>query len=216
MAVTRRYGRLQNMVTVDDNILSKMGIPLAKINTKCVRDFVKRQEALAGANFTPQPSMLSRKAHIATEVLPDAPQLPELAKHPHHPQVTYTATESLAGTRAVKLKQDHPRQSSGSVAVTTPSSSHPIHRPDVASSSHPIPRPNVASSSHPIPRPDVAPSLLYTPARSTYYKNIKRVRDQLQRSQPILKKAKVTVPLCGLCGGSTQGHSKYKKSHGVL
>ena len=46
LTITRAYERLQHKILVEDPVLSKLGIPLPKINSKCVRDFIRRLERL--------------------------------------------------------------------------------------------------------------------------------------------------------------------------
>ncbi|KAL2076465.1 hypothetical protein ACEWY4_027929 [Coilia grayii] len=52
--ITTMYQRMQQRVTVDDPELSKLGIPILKINTKSVSEFIRRQEALSATNVTDQ------------------------------------------------------------------------------------------------------------------------------------------------------------------
>ena len=57
-AITKAYSRIQQLVLVDDPVLSKVGIPLPKINSKTVRDFIHRQERLANYHSTKTPSCM--------------------------------------------------------------------------------------------------------------------------------------------------------------
>ena len=52
--IMTRYEHLLHRVVVDDPVLSKLGIPLAKINSKCVRKFIPKHEALAAVNASAQ------------------------------------------------------------------------------------------------------------------------------------------------------------------
>ncbi|CAM4515148.1 unnamed protein product [Leuciscus chuanchicus] len=58
--VTRLY---QQRVTVDDPELSKLGIPILKINTKSVAEFIRRQEALLAYNVTDQGLSILRRQY---------------------------------------------------------------------------------------------------------------------------------------------------------
>ncbi|KAL2083747.1 hypothetical protein ACEWY4_021520 [Coilia grayii] len=64
--------RMQQRVTVDDPELSKLGIPILKINTKSVSEFIRRQEALSATNVTDQGLGVPRRhqsiSHTCTRV----------------------------------------------------------------------------------------------------------------------------------------------------
>lgn len=49
-------------VMLEDNVLSKAGIPLPKINVKTVRDFIRCQERLLNLRATKQPASISTAA----------------------------------------------------------------------------------------------------------------------------------------------------------
>lgn len=107
--ITKAYQLAQHKVTVDDPQLSKLGIPLLKINSKCVADFIRRQEALSARNTTDQGWGIVRPHHsLSATSQPPAPELPDERPHTSRPQVKYEVPQSLAGTR--KLTQRHPKQ----------------------------------------------------------------------------------------------------------
>lgn len=58
-SILKAYDRIQHLVLVDDPILCKAGIPLPKINTKTVRDFIRQQERLVNLHATRQPVVIS-------------------------------------------------------------------------------------------------------------------------------------------------------------
>ncbi|CAF89026.1 unnamed protein product, partial [Tetraodon nigroviridis] len=111
--LTKLYQRAQQRVTVDDAELSKLGIPLLKMNTKSIRDFIRRQEALSATNVTDQgASVLRRHQSVGQCNLPPARELPLERPHTSRPQVTYEVTPSLAGTRSLKYrKRNNPVES---------------------------------------------------------------------------------------------------------
>lgn len=88
-------------VTVDDPELSKLGIPILRVNSKCVAEFIRRQEALSAKNVTDQG--LSVLCHHQSVVSTNQPPTAEfsLEERPHttRQQVQYRITPSLAGTR---------------------------------------------------------------------------------------------------------------------
>nr|XP_009298892.1 uncharacterized protein LOC101885685 [Danio rerio] len=106
--ITKLYQRVQQRVTVDDDQLSKLGIPILKINSKCVSEFIRRQEALSATNVIDQGlSVLRRHQSVSSTSQPPAEELPEERPHTSRPPVQYPITTSLAGTR--KLKQRLPQ-----------------------------------------------------------------------------------------------------------
>ena len=132
--ITTMYQRVQQRVTVDDPELSKLGIPILKVNSKCVAEFIRRQEALSATNVTDQGlSVLRRHQSVASTSQPPAAELPDERPHTARPQVQYLVTPSLAGTRKLKQRLDHftlPIQPSLTpilVAAAAPPLSHHLH-----------------------------------------------------------------------------------------
>lgn len=106
--ITKMYQHVQQRVTVDDLELSKLGIPILKVNSKCVAEFIRRQEALSAKNVTDQGlSVLRRHQGVASTSQPPAAELPDERPHTAPPQVQYLVTPSLAGTRKLKQRLDH-------------------------------------------------------------------------------------------------------------
>ncbi|XP_056879706.1 uncharacterized protein LOC130520133 isoform X1 [Takifugu flavidus] len=227
--LTRLYQRVQQRVTVDDAELSKLGIPLLKINTKSIAHFIRRQEALSAANVTDHGlSVLRRHQSIAQCSQPPALELPLERPHTSRPQVTYEVTPSLAGTR--KLKYRHGRTDAAPYlpplghTVTSPSPPAPQPEPPSPAPSQTTPRkgtfvpqpvplcssgqiqatlPTVplAVSKH---KPSQSPRHQWSPARSTFYK---RRWVEHSGTEPTAFK----VHICALCGQPTKGHNKYRK-----
>ncbi|KAL2098418.1 hypothetical protein ACEWY4_007625 [Coilia grayii] len=107
---TSAYQRMQQRVTVDDPVLSKLGIPILKINSRSISDFLRRQEALSATNITdPALGVLRRHQSIASTSQAPAPELPDQLPHTARPQVQYEITPSLAGTRALKTRDTQRR-----------------------------------------------------------------------------------------------------------
>ena len=48
--ITKLYQRVEQRVTVNDPELNKLGIPILKVNLKCVAEFIRRQEAFSATN----------------------------------------------------------------------------------------------------------------------------------------------------------------------
>ncbi|CAH1242334.1 Hypp6585 [Branchiostoma lanceolatum] len=79
-----------------------------RINTKSVREFIKRQEALARENVTNQGlAMMRRQQSVSTQEAPPAPDLPTVLPHTDRPQTEYKLIPSLAGTRVLKSRIEH-------------------------------------------------------------------------------------------------------------
>ncbi|XP_029980231.1 uncharacterized protein LOC115412079 [Sphaeramia orbicularis] len=105
--VTKLYQRVQQRVTVDDPVLRKLGIPILKVNSKCVGEFIRRQEALSATNVTDQGlSILRRTQSIASTSQPPAEELPDVRPQTSRPQLQYVIPASLAGTRELKRRRD--------------------------------------------------------------------------------------------------------------
>eukprot|EP00066_Takifugu_rubripes_P011898 XP_011601164.1 PREDICTED: uncharacterized protein LOC101061554 [Takifugu rubripes] len=86
--LTRLYQHVQQRVIVDDAELSKLGIPLLKINSKSIAHFIRRQEALSAANVTDQgPPVLRRHQSIAQCSQPPALELSLERLHTSRPQM---------------------------------------------------------------------------------------------------------------------------------
>ncbi|XP_038071853.1 uncharacterized protein LOC119740580 [Patiria miniata] len=105
--ITKLYERMQQRVMVEDPILSKLGIPLPKVNTKCVREFLRRQEALASTNATSHGNTIIRRwQSVSGAKLPDAPEMPQKRGQTDWPETTYADIPSMAGTKVVKARHD--------------------------------------------------------------------------------------------------------------
>lgn len=101
-SILKAYDRIQHRVLVDDPILCKAGIPLPKINTKTVRDFIRQQERLVNLHATRQPAVISKITSVSSEELPPAPRQPAVLPPPDYPVMEYIPTPSTAGTKALK------------------------------------------------------------------------------------------------------------------
>ena len=193
--IAKVYQRLQQRVTVDDPELSKLGIPLTKINTKCVAEFIKRQEARASKNVVDfAGSLVRRTASISHESLQPAAELPDVRPLTSRPETVYTTVPSLAGTRAMKVRRDHFATPTAGTS-TEPSGSVPAGIPPMVSPSQRSVNPLQDKVTH-----------SYTMAKSTMYKKRKVDGEGLSCS-----KKPFTGKTCKLCGETTQGHHKYKK-----
>nr|XP_021326769.1 uncharacterized protein LOC101885269 [Danio rerio] len=197
--ITKLYQRVQQRVTVDDDQLSKLGIPILKINSKCVSEFIRRQEALSATNVTDQGlSVLRRHQSVSSTSQPPAEELPEERPHTSRPAVQYPITTSLAGTR--KLKQRLPQ-----ILPVPPSAlAQPVPAP-----AHSMPA-GLRHTHTPLTAPPAvslpqASTPLLLPSRSTVYKRKKA--DLSGSGHP----TSVKVYICALCGQPTQGHKKYRK-----
>ncbi|CAM4515114.1 unnamed protein product [Leuciscus chuanchicus] len=65
--IQKAYERIQHCILVEDPVLSKVGIPLPKINIKTVRDFIRRQEKLINLQSTRMPSATIVYEHIPSK-----------------------------------------------------------------------------------------------------------------------------------------------------
>ena len=228
--ITTIYQRMAQRVTVDDPVLSKLGIPLLKINTKCVAEFIRRQEALSGKNVTDQGlSILRRCESIASSDQSPALELPEVRPaSSNRPQTEYPDVPNLAGTRGLKVRRDHfaavpssPQistlpslpssipQTLSSLSFLSPASQTPASS-FLSSSSSPQGPASSSVVSMPVTivvKPaSVVPSSQQLCARSTMYR-----KRQHSTERGSAKMTKVTIYKCKLCGLPIQGHHKYKK-----
>ncbi len=88
--ITKMYQRVQQRVTVDDAELRKLGIPILKINSKCVSEFIRRQEASSATNVTDQGLVvLRRHQSVSSTSQPPAIELPDERPHTSRPTVQY-------------------------------------------------------------------------------------------------------------------------------
>ncbi|KAL0188361.1 hypothetical protein M9458_015460 [Cirrhinus mrigala] len=213
--ITKMYQRVQQRVTVDDAELSKLGIPILKINSKCVSEFIRRQEALSATNVTDQGlAVLRRHQSVSRTSQPPAVELPDERPHTSRPAVQYEVTASLAGTRNLKPRLPHllpvpPTQLLPAPVHTIPAGLQPTdtssqligapltETPVVSLTHTSVPRPSASVPAPPVPA--------LSPARSTIYKRKKAEHSGV--GYP----ATVKVYICALCGQPTQGHKKYKK-----
>jgi hypothetical protein len=184
--IHKSYERIQHRVLVEDPILSKLGIPLPKINTKCIRDFMRRQEALASSHSTAQGSAIqTRIKSISSLTLPDTPKLPTTIEKNKRPEMMYRETICRAGQKATKKREDLAELESRQTMVKSEHNTSSLDSNSLQSS-----------------------STFIGIARSTAYKR----RQYNNKSNPILDKyPRLNNPKCLLCKKPTQGHKKYKK-----
>lgn len=180
-SITTSYERMVQRVMVEDPVLSKLGMPLPKINRKCVRDFLRRQEALASTNATNQGvTIIRRVTSISSTPLPDAPPLPSTRPQTTWSESQFQETVCLAGTKVTKKRQDVVQpQLVGDSQVCVPAT------------------------------PQAQLSAPKAWARSTAYKRKQKERSVCTLVPK--KKKTETVPLCILCEQAMQGHQKYRK-----
>ncbi|KAK6324441.1 hypothetical protein J4Q44_G00037830 [Coregonus suidteri] len=81
----KAYERVQHRILVEDPVLCKAGIPLPKINSKTVQDFIRRQERLLNLHATKQPSTITKTTSISSADLPPAPHQPAVLPPPDYP-----------------------------------------------------------------------------------------------------------------------------------
>ncbi|KAK6309826.1 hypothetical protein J4Q44_G00197070 [Coregonus suidteri] len=117
---TLAYERVQHRILVEDPVLCKAGIPLPKINSKTVQDFIRRQERLLNLHATKQPSTITKTTSISSADLPPAPHQPAVLPPPDYPLMEYVPTPSTAGTQGVKGRTDM-------MAPLSPGLSHRCH-----------------------------------------------------------------------------------------
>ncbi|XP_048843326.1 uncharacterized protein LOC125715607 [Brienomyrus brachyistius] len=104
--ILKVYQRIQHRILVEDPVLCKAGIPLPKINTKTVRDFIRRQERLLNMRATKQPLTITKTTSISSADLPPAPHQPAVLPAPDYPLMEYVPTPSTAGTKVLKERTD--------------------------------------------------------------------------------------------------------------
>ncbi|XP_045070245.1 uncharacterized protein LOC123484214 [Coregonus clupeaformis] len=102
----KAYERVQHRILVEDPVLCKAGIPLPKINSKTVQDFIRRQERLLNLHATKQPSTITKTTSISSADLPPAPHQPAVLPPPDYPLMEYVPTPSTAGTKVLKGRTD--------------------------------------------------------------------------------------------------------------
>lgn len=193
--ITKMYQRVQQRVTVDDAELRKLGIPILKMNSKCVSEFIRRQEASSATNVTDQGlAVLRRHQSVSSTSQPPAIELPDERPHTSRPTVQYQVTASLAGTRKLKSKLPHPLP----VLPAPPTQCTLLLPAPVQTIRAGPPVVSLPQASVPLP----------SPARSTLYKKRKKA-EQSGTGHP----ATVKVYICARCGQPTQGHQKYKKKN---
>ncbi len=106
-AILKAYERIQHCVLLEDPVLSKVGIPLPKINIKTVRDFIHRQEKLINLQSTRMPSATVLKTtSISSKILPPAPCQPSVLPPPDYEPIVYEHIPSKAGTKVLKGRSD--------------------------------------------------------------------------------------------------------------
>ena len=191
--VTQMYQQVQQRVTVDDAELSKLGIPILKINSKCVSEFIRR----SARNVTDQGlTVLRRHQSIVHTTQTSAPELPEERPHTSRPQVEYEVTPSLAGTRLLKTRVPRP------IPIRTKSASLPSQTGLQTTQSSQVVMPASTSQAS---MSQASTWASQAQARSTVYKR-KRAEHDVSGPQRQMK-----VYLCALCGQPTHGHKKYRK-----
>lgn len=102
----KSYGRVQHRILVEDQVLSKAGIPLQKLNSKTVRDFTQQQERLLNLHSTTQPKMLTTFSSVKSADIRPAPHQPTVLHPPDYPVMTYDPTPNTAGTKVLKERTD--------------------------------------------------------------------------------------------------------------
>ncbi|XP_055012230.1 calcium-binding protein 4-like [Boleophthalmus pectinirostris] len=198
-SITKIYQQMQQRVTVDDLVLSKLGISILKINSKSISEFMRRQAALSATNVTdPGLGILRRHQSISSTSQAPAPGLPDELPHTSRPQVHCDIAPSLAGKRMLKTRVVRKW-------VRKPKPQPPPAPPLLSSSPLLLPPPPLfpAASTAPGPPPTGRPTQV-TPARSTIYERRRSLLSGSSVRDPI-------VYLCALCGHPTQGHKKYLK-----
>ncbi|XP_016370440.1 uncharacterized protein LOC107710216 [Sinocyclocheilus rhinocerous] len=231
-SILKAYERIQHCILVEDPVLSKVGIPLPKINIKTVRDFIRHQERLINLQSTRMPSAtISKTASVSSKDLPPAPRQPSVLPPPDYQQIVYEHIPSKAGTKVLKERSDMvmsaPKNLSQAKHPESPLTSDLPQQKTPAMSTIFRPLPRITSSTAPtqvIP----ATSTNATPvtvsssqtdtsqtadtpsvwSRATMYKR----KNTIILTQVGAKLSRVHhLPICTLCHQPTQGHKKYKK-----
>ncbi|KAL0963546.1 hypothetical protein UPYG_G00307790 [Umbra pygmaea] len=91
-SLLKAYDRIQHRVLVEDPILCKAGLPLPKINTKTVRDFIRQQERLVNLHAIRQPAVIPKNSSVSSEELPPARRQPAILPPPDYPLLEYVPT----------------------------------------------------------------------------------------------------------------------------
>ncbi len=203
--INKMYQCVQQRVTVDDAELSKLGIPILKINSKCVSEFIRRQEALSATNVTDQGlAVVRRHQSVSSTSQPPAIELPDERPHTSRPTVQYQVTASLAGTRKLKPRLLHPLP----VPPAPPTQLLPAPVQTIPVGLLPTRTPTLMYTQliyTPLTGPPAISVPPPSPARSTLYKRKKAERSGTGHP------ATVRVYICARCGQPTQGHKKYRK-----
>ncbi|XDV45331.1 hypothetical protein PO909_013447 [Leuciscus waleckii] len=204
-AILKAYERIQHCILVEDPVLSKVGIPLPKINIKTVRDFIRRQEKLINLQSTRMPSATVLKTtSISSKNLPPAPCQPSVLPPPDYEQIVYEHIPSKAGTKVLKASSSH-----GDTSASAKPAEATYSHDDTSASATP---PEASSSHVDTSQRANTPfgSQANNPAwsRATKYK-----RKYTENLTPVgAKVSRVhNLPTCRLCKQPTQGHQKYKK-----
>lgn len=225
--ILKAYERIQHRVLVEDPVLSKMGIPLPKINVKTVRDFIHKQERLINIQATKMPLTISRTTSISSTDLPPAPRQPPVLPPPDYTEVEYISTPSRAGTKALKERGDifmpttkmalmslpPPSMRSFTTGKKTPATCT-VSRPTSTISSTSNTRTLMPASQPDTPPPASQPDTSQSSsaprfwARATVYK--RKHADQITGVGAKVSRVQ-NYPVCSLCLQPTQGHKKYKK-----
>ncbi len=107
-AILKAYERIQHCVLLENPVLSKVGIPLPKINIKTVRDFIRRQEKLINLQSTRMPSATVLKTTSISSKI-------DYLRHrvnrrfslrPTTKPIVYEHIPSKAGTKVLKGRSD--------------------------------------------------------------------------------------------------------------
>lgn len=215
-SILKAYGKIQHCILVEDPVLSKMGIPLPKINSKTVRDFIRRQERLVNLQATKMPSLVILKTtSVSSEELPPAECQPSVLPPPAYPEMEYKQIPSTAGTKILKSRSDITAPAPKTPSPTKHNTTPLPQQKALSTIFKPLPRTPTtttdtpeapATSANTYSQPD-------TPAfwsRSCVYKRKKT--DTLSEVGAKLSRVH-HLPICTLCNQPTQGHKKYKKKN---
>lgn len=234
--IAKAYERLQHRVLVEDPFLSKLGIPLPKIDTKTVCDFIRRQERLLNLRSTKLPSATVLKTMlISSKELPLAPCQPSVLPPPDFPQMEFEHISSKAGTKVLKVRTDTampvPKALLPKESVPIPHLLLPVRVSRATERKTPVtsiiikPLAKIASSATrviPATSTNTTPVTMSTSrtdtsqsidspsawARATLYKR----KHTGNLTNVGAKKSHVQkLPVCTLCSQPTRGHKKYKK-----
>ncbi|XP_056608893.1 uncharacterized protein LOC130426242 isoform X1 [Triplophysa dalaica] len=216
-SILKAYERIQHCILVEDPVLSKVGIPLPKINNKTVRDFIRRQERLINLQSTRMPSAsISKITSVSSKDLPPAPHQPSVLPPPVYQQIVYEHIPSKAGTKVLKERSDMVMTAPKTSSRVMPAMST-VFRPPPRNTSSTAPTqeiPATSTSTTPLTvssGPTDTPQSIDTPSawsRATVYKR----KSTDNPTQVGVKLSRVhNLPVCTLCHQPTQGHKKYKK-----